>query len=210
MKTCKGPCGKEKHRSEFQKDKGTSDGCYAYCRVCNNARMKKKRQDATYRKREREQQNVYRITPAAKQRRRDIYAASNATEHGNLLTRLKNRLVRFKDSADTTHNQDLFGCTSAEFRAHIESLMEPWMDWHNYGRAHGGEYNKKWSFDHIVPYAAFPGDELEDYQRVVCWYKNVRPLCAKKNGEEFSHYNEEDKQALITKYIVHQIVLEII
>ena len=89
MKTCKGPCGKEKHRSEFQKDKGTSDGCYAYCRVCNNARMKKKRQDATYRKREREQQNVYRITPAAKQRRRDIYAASNATEHGNLLTRLK-------------------------------------------------------------------------------------------------------------------------
>ena len=45
---------------------------------------------------------------------------------------------------------DILGCSYAEFKAHLESKFEPWMNWGNYG-LYNGELNHGWDIDHMIP-----------------------------------------------------------
>lgn len=65
-----------------------------------------------------------------------------------------------------------FGCTSDEYRAHMENQFTKRMTWDNYGTY--------WHDDHIRPRASFDWNDPE--QRRQCeHYTNKQPLEAKKN-----------------------------
>lgn len=202
-KTCNNPnCPKDNPQplSEFSKHKRRTDGLENRCKTCKKARNKKRYTDPESRTRIQQQQKEYAQTEAAKKKRR---IRDKANDWQKLKNKLANRLYGFVIvGRNTAPNQDTMGCTRAEMRAHIEAQFADWMNWDNYGL---------WQFDHIVPYAAFPTvEELNDYTKVVCWFKNVRPLHETQNNIDGGDYEEKDKQALIAKYISHQLVISLI
>ena len=181
------------------------------CKVCANAYEAKRREDPAVRKRKREQQqsvtsrekagaasgaatNTRRQKEAPRSRQR---AKSYSPRQAEESDPLRSVHFVFSPGSDTPKNQDLFGCTRTQFRAHIESLWKPWMNWDNYG-TNTGQYKKTWQFDHIVPYTAFPTyEDLDEHKHAVCWYKNVQPLCAKKNKEKNDAFTPEERDVLI-------------
>ena len=203
-------CEEWKNReTEFSKHKSIPDGLRSQCKVCCSAYDKKRREDPAVRKRQAEYLKAYRQTEAAKKKRRIAEKARVLNDWEKLKKNLGSALNKFAKGRDTPHNRELFGCTRAEFRTHIESKFEDWMNPENRGR-NTGIPKKTWQFDHIIPYAAFPGDELEKHKKIVCWYKNVRPLCALKNNEERADFVEDDKQALIRRYQLEEIEFEVL
>ena len=52
--------------------------------------------------------------------------------------------------------------------------------------------------------------ELEEYKQVLCWFRNTRPMWQADNVSKRAAYTEEDKQALITKYIINERLKELI
>ena len=59
---------------------------------------------------------------------------------------------------------------------------------------------KEWHIDHVVPFNAFKGELGEKNQRIVCWYKNFKPVSALANLAKGGSWTEEDKQDLIRRY----------
>jgi hypothetical protein len=78
----------------------------------------------------------------------------------------------------------ILGCTFEEFKQHIESLWEPWMDWGNYG-LYNGEFNYGWDIDHIIPSSsAITEEDVINLNH----HKNLKPLCSKFNRDVKKHY----------------------
>lgn len=205
-------CEEWKNReTEFSKHKGKPDGLDYRCKVCCSAYKKKLREDPAVRKRRAEQQKAYMQTEAAKKKRRISQNARVKSDWQKLRSNLGRDLRNFAMCGrDSPRYRELFGCTRAEFRTHIESQFENWMHWENRGK-NTGIPNVKWQFDHIIPYKAFPTvEELEKHKKIVCWFKNVRPLCAMENLEEGADFVEEDKKALIRKYQFEEIEREVL
>jgi hypothetical protein len=73
--------------------------------------------------------------------------------------------------------QEILGCSFEEFKTHIESLWEPWMNWENYG-LYNGELNYGWDIDHITPTSSA---KSEDDLLKLNHYNNLQPLCSKTN-----------------------------
>ena len=64
----------------------------------------------------------------------------------------------------------LVGCSGQELVAHLESLFQSDMGWHNYGIGTG-----KWHVDHKRPCASF--DLTNPEQQKVCFhYSNLQPM----------------------------------
>ena len=201
MQCCK--CGVWKNRSEFYRN---TTGVRGQCKVCWLDRQRARyKNDPAHRKRMLEYNSAYR--KANRKKLRMLENTRVKSDWEKLKKALGSELRRFAMECDSARLRKLMGCTRAEFRAHIEAQFEPWMHWGNRGR-NIGEYNVKWSFDRIIPYAAFK--ELEDYKYVVCHYTNVRPLCAKKNAQNQDHYEEEAKQDLIRTHIIRDYLKELI
>ena len=74
---------------------------------------------------------------------------------------------------------DALGCSLDEFKIHIESRFEHWMNWNNYGK-YNGELNHGWDIDHILPISSAK-TESEFYE--LCHYINLQPLCSKINRD---------------------------
>jgi ribosomal protein S25 len=73
---------------------------------------------------------------------------------------------------------EILGCTSLEFKEHIEKQFEPWMNWNNYAQ-YNGEFKYGWNIDHIKPLS------LATTEKKVIelnYYTNIRPLCCKINS----------------------------
>lgn len=101
---------------------------------------------------------------------------------------------RFKGLMGTTKRggssfrSGLIGCTTEQFRAHIESQFKSWMTWDNYGT--------RWHIDHILPCASF--DHTDAAQVRQCWHwTNLRPLCAKKNMQKSDEITEPQMHLLL-------------
>ena len=100
------------------------------------------------------------------------------------LFRLKcdiSRLIRnsfknkgFKKNAKTI---DILGCDTLEFKQHIETQWEPWMNWDNYGK-YNGELDFGWDIDHIKPLS-----KARTLKGIIelNHYSNLRALCSKVN-----------------------------
>jgi hypothetical protein len=73
----------------------------------------------------------------------------------------------------------ILGCSFEEFKKHIESQFENWMNWGNHGLYNGCE-NYGWDIDHITPISTAVTEE--DVIRL-SHHTNLRPLCSKVNRD---------------------------
>lgn len=67
----------------------------------------------------------------------------------------------------------ILGCSILEFKKHIESLFEPWMNWNNYG-LYNGTLNYGWDIDHIIGLRQV---KTEEEIIKLNHYTNLQPLC---------------------------------
>lgn len=82
-----------------------------------------------------------------------------------------------KKYTKNSRTYEILGCSYQEFREHIESQFEGWMNWDNYG-VHNGEKNHCWEYDHIVPLSSA---ECEEDIIRLNHYSNIQPLCSYVN-----------------------------
>ena len=95
-------------------------------------------------------------------------------------------MIRKKGFIKKSKTESILCCTFAEFKFHLESQFESWMNWDNRGNPKDGIYepNKTWDIDHIIPLnTAKTEDELIKLNH----YTNLKPLC--------SYYNRFVKRA---------------
>ena len=71
----------------------------------------------------------------------------------------------------------ILGCSFEEFKLHIESQWEEWMNWDNYGKCNGEE-KYGWDIDHIIPVSS---GKCEESNIRLNHYSNMRPLCSYVN-----------------------------
>lgn len=87
----------------------------------------------------------------------------------NLLKAFRSRGFEKKNS--TT---DILGCSFEDFKLHLESKFEPWMNWDNRG-LYNSTPNYGWDIDHIIPVSsATTEEELIKLNH----YTNLQPLCS--------------------------------
>jgi len=70
----------------------------------------------------------------------------------------------------------ILGCTFQQFKEHLESQFESWMNWDNFGNPKDGifEPNKTWDIDHIIPTSsALTESDIIKLNH----YTNLKPLC---------------------------------
>ena len=89
-------------------------------------------------------------------------------------TLIRNSLKRVGERKNTK-TAILLGCSTAEFKAHLERQFIDGMGWHNYGNGKG-----KWNIDHIRQLCEF--DLREHKQRLIAFhFSNCRPLWSVEN-----------------------------
>lgn len=89
-------------------------------------------------------------------------------------TLIRNGLRKYGQRKDT-RTAELLGCSTAEFRTHLESQFSDGMSWANYGKR-----PCEWNIDHIKPLCSF--DLSRHDQRLEAFhYSNCRPLWASEN-----------------------------
>jgi hypothetical protein len=70
--------------------------------------------------------------------------------------------------------------TINEFKQHLESQWESWMNWNNYGRTNNNK--RTWQIDHIIPQSLLPFTSMEEENFRKCWaLENLRPIEAFAN-----------------------------
>lgn len=76
-----------------------------------------------------------------------------------------------------SRSYDILGCSYEEFKEHLESKFEPWMNWDNNG-LYNGEEGYGWDIDHIIPISSAKSEE-----DIICLnhYTNLQPLCSYVN-----------------------------
>ena len=79
-----------------------------------------------------------------------------------------------------SRTHEILGCSFDEFKSHIESQWEDWMNWDNYGNPEDGIYepNKTWDIDHAVAISSAITEE--DVIRLN-HHTNLQPLCSYDN-----------------------------
>ena len=85
---------------------------------------------------------------------------------------------------------EILGCTFEEFKRHLESKFELWMNWDNHG-LYNGELNYGWDVDHKIPISTATTEE--DVIRLN-HYSNLQPLC--------SHINRVIKKDKLYPFII--------
>ena len=75
--------------------------------------------------------------------------------------------------------EEILGCSFEDFKKHIESQWEDWMNWDNYG-LYNGEECYGWDCDHIIPLSSC---ECEDDIYRLNHYSNLQPLCSYINRD---------------------------
>jgi len=79
-----------------------------------------------------------------------------------------------------SRSHEILGCSFEEFKQHLESQFEPWMNWDNYGKYKIKTFNYGWDIDHIIPSSSAITEE--DVIRLN-HYTNLKPLCSKYNRD---------------------------
>jgi hypothetical protein len=84
-----------------------------------------------------------------------------------------------KGYSKDTKTFDILGCDYETFKTHIESQLEDWMTWDNYGK-YNGKPNFGWDLDHIKPSSL--SESIEDVY-ILNHYTNFQPLCSYINRD---------------------------
>jgi hypothetical protein len=84
-----------------------------------------------------------------------------------------------KEYEKNSKTEEILGCNFKEFKIHLESKFEDWMNWENYG-IYDGEFGSGWDIDHIIPLSsANTEEEIIKLNN----YINLQPLCSKVNRD---------------------------
>ena len=78
-----------------------------------------------------------------------------------------------------SRSYEILGCSFEDFKKHIESQFEDWMNWDNHGLYNGNECYG-WDFDHIIPVSSC---ECEEDVYKLNHYSNFQPLCSYLNRD---------------------------
>lgn len=98
----------------------------------------------------------------------------------NLSCRIRASISKsFKQSGfkKTSKTCIILDCTFEEFKNHIESQFESWMNWNNHG-LYNGEFNFGWDLDHIIPISSA---KTEEDVIKLNHHTNFQPLCSHTN-----------------------------
>ena len=74
---------------------------------------------------------------------------------------------------------EILGCNIDDFKSHLESKFENWMNWNNRG-LYNGDLNYGWDIDHIIPVSSA---KTEKDLLLLNHYTNLQPLCSKINRD---------------------------
>ena len=206
-------CGSTKPISEIYVSPDRPNGasqCKA-CRDVKNGEYRKKNRDALLaygRNRYYEIDKPRLKTDAAFRRRARSYGKKySKSERGMAMKLLQRRIPgnhtkhliwsRIKKSMIKNANRpsaDLFlGCSTTEFRRHIESTFQTGMSWNNYGRGIG-----KWSVDHIAPCCVFNFEV--DFDIFTCFnWRNTRALWHSDNSSKGGQFGTADEAMFLYK-----------
>lgn len=128
-----------------------------------------------YRKQNKEKLTEYKKEYTKKRYETDPLFKLTRLIRNNIITSLKKS--GFKKMSRT---EQILNCSFTEFKQHIESLWQPWMNWNNYGNWNGipTEINTAWDIDHIIPLSTAT-NEIELLQ--LNHFSNLQPLCSYTN-----------------------------
>jgi hypothetical protein len=101
----------------------------------------------------------------------------NLREH--ISRSLKYLGVEYKKYDTNYSSIKISGLKKEDFLKYLETKMEPWMTWANYGM-YNGTPNYGWDLDHVVPRNAVK--TMEDFYRVY-HHTNIQPLCSYVNRD---------------------------
>ena len=160
----------EKKKDYYQKNK-------------EEIKRKSKKWRENNKERSKEYHTEYRKNNIERIRKRDSEYLRNKREV-NPLFKLSSNIRTYMRSSITkggytkkSKTFEILGCSYEEFREHIESHWEDWMNWDNYG-LYNGEENYGWDLDHIVPLSSALCEE--DIIRLN-HHSNIQPLCSYVN-----------------------------
>ena len=109
-----------------------------------------------------------------KQKRQNDLGFKLKSNVGNRIRELFRKNKSYKNNSTLK----ILGYSLDEFKQHIESQFEPWMNWDNYGCKVPLGPNMTWDLDHIIPVSSAVNEE--DIIRLN-HYTNLRPLCSYQN-----------------------------
>lgn len=96
-----------------------------------------------------------------------------------LAINLRSRLsVAIKNEYKSGSAVSDLGCSIEEFKKHLESKFESWMNWDNYGKY--SKEKKTWQIDHKIALAKFDLSNLEELKKA-CHYSNLQPMSSEEN-----------------------------
>jgi len=195
-------CEEYKTFENYQKCSSAKRGLMAHCKKCDKKKSKtyrdsvpeeirkerkrqeyiKNREGYLRRSKEYAQNNKEHVTLWRREHERNI-KNTNPLLHltRNIRSLIKTTFVRglVEDIVKAKKTSAIIGCTFQEFKNHIESQFESWMNWDNYGNVcESLEPNCSWDLDHIVPITLAKTEE-EVY--LLNHWSNFQPLCSYVN-----------------------------
>jgi hypothetical protein len=153
----------------------------------NEEKIKEKRKEYTFKNKEKikEKRKEYNIKNKEKNKKYSYEYIKNRLKNDNLfksrlnISNLIRQSIKKYGYTKKSKTQEILGCSFEEFKKHLESKFEPWMNWDNYGK-YNGELNHGWDIDHIIPSSSAANeDELIKLNH----YINLQPLCSKINRD---------------------------
>ena len=195
-------CNINKSIDEFAKRKTSKDGHNSHCKICaySLTKIAKKKYDYTENKKEyyiknkeilQAKNKKYRIENKEKEnKRKNEYVKKRCVIDEVYRMKIRCRKIfsnAFKNIglSKEKRTHEILGCTFDEFKLHLESKFESWMNWDNYG-LYNGELNYGWDIDHIIPIAsAITENDVIKLNH----YTNLQPLCSKINRDVKRDFN---------------------
>ena len=192
MKKCS-KCQIEKELDQFYKRSVTKSGYEARCKSCISEYEKETKEE---RDKYRKKYNKINKDVVSKQHkeyylnnRNSILKYNISYKNEKLKTDPMFKLIQYIRTAvwqsfkrlgsiKPSRTEQILGCTFEQFKQHIESQFEPWMNWDNQGGQIITEINKSWDIDHKIPISS--AKTKEDVIRL-SHYINFQPLCSYHN-----------------------------
>lgn len=126
----------------------------------------------------------YRSKPENKKRKCEMHKKRMQSDPDYRLRCVVGSRVRKAIKQNDYTFDELIGCSTKEFRLHLESLMSKCMSWSNYGTF--------WHVDHVMPLSAVDLNDNACLLSVANW-RNCVPLKKKENLSKGSKVTSEAK-----------------
>lgn len=158
------------------------------CKICLNSKRRNlypaNRESIIQKVKEYGTKNKDRINSATRKRYKLKSRQDSIYKLNHNIKSLIKQSFKNKDFKKNSKTNTILGCSTEEFKRHIEFQFLPWMTWDNHGNCETNEYNCTWHLDHIIP-ISFAKTENEIY--LLNHWSNFQPLCSKVNTGDKSN-----------------------